>query len=104
MRDVVLNGSARMLLSETVWCRRQLLEDVIREHLGWLVLWGNVFGKWDCAGRTRETCTCLCALSPRALPSPGVPDHCHALTFVMRHCVRAGGLIGLVSQAVGFGV
>ena len=22
----------------------QLIEDVIREHLGWLIVWGNVFG------------------------------------------------------------
>lgn len=23
---------------------KQLMEDVIREHLGWLIVWGNVFG------------------------------------------------------------
>jgi len=23
---------------------KELLEHVIREHLGWLVIWGNVFG------------------------------------------------------------
>lgn len=28
----------------TCVCVCQLLEDVMREHLGWLVLWGNVFG------------------------------------------------------------
>ena len=23
---------------------RQMMEDVMREHLGWLIVWGNVFG------------------------------------------------------------
>ena len=23
---------------------KQIIEDVIRQHLGWLIVWGNVFG------------------------------------------------------------
>ena len=23
---------------------REMMEEVIREHLGWLIVWGNVFG------------------------------------------------------------
>jgi hypothetical protein len=59
----------------------QLVEDVIRNHLGWLIVWGNVFG--------------MCTLEAAS----GITRSLGVITSVL-----TGGLIGLVSQAVGYGV
>lgn len=39
--DALLTEKLRMITPEMV---RELMEEVIKEHLGWLVVWGNVFG------------------------------------------------------------
>jgi hypothetical protein len=39
--DVLLEDRLREMRPEDV---KQMMEDVIRDHLGWLVVWGNVFG------------------------------------------------------------
>lgn len=31
-----------------ILCPTQLIEDIIRAHLGWLIVWGNVFGECCC--------------------------------------------------------
>jgi hypothetical protein len=66
------------------------MEEVIRQHLGWLVVWGNVFG----------TAPRLSLLSPDR--SSHVMPRVH-LSSVRLLC-GAGGIIGLISQAVGYGI
>ena len=39
--DQLLAAKLEELTPETV---KQMMEDVIREHLGWLIVWGNLFG------------------------------------------------------------
>ena len=39
--DELLRTKLEELTPETV---KQMMEDVMREHLGWLIVWGNVFG------------------------------------------------------------
>jgi uncharacterized membrane protein YheB (UPF0754 family) len=39
--DALLAAKLEELTPDTV---KQMMEDVIREHLGWLIVWGNVFG------------------------------------------------------------
>merc|ERR1719443_715405 len=39
--DALMTERLATLTPEVV---KQLLEDVIRDHLGWLVVWGNIFG------------------------------------------------------------
>jgi uncharacterized membrane protein YheB (UPF0754 family) len=39
--DLLLNAKLQQLDAQTV---KRMLEEVIRKHLGWLVVWGNVFG------------------------------------------------------------
>ena len=39
--EALLNEKLRLITPEMV---KELMEKVIREHLGWLVVWGNVFG------------------------------------------------------------
>jgi len=39
--DKLMTTKLEELTAEKV---KKLIEDVIRDHLGWLILWGNVFG------------------------------------------------------------
>jgi uncharacterized membrane-anchored protein YjiN (DUF445 family) len=39
--DGVMEEKLQLLTADII---KRLIEDVIREHLGWLVVWGNVFG------------------------------------------------------------
>ena len=39
--DALLTEKLRMITPEMV---RELMEEVIKEHLGWRVVWGNGFG------------------------------------------------------------
>ena len=39
--DVLLERKLQELTPETV---KEMMEHVMREHLGWLIVWGNVFG------------------------------------------------------------
>eukprot|EP00392_Amoebophrya_sp_AT5.2_P005010 g5019.t1 len=39
--DLLMTEKLQLLTPELV---KTLLENMIRKHLGWLVLWGNVFG------------------------------------------------------------
>ena len=39
--DGLMTEKLKMLTPEKV---KTLMEEVIREHLGWLIVWGNVFG------------------------------------------------------------
>jgi len=39
--DLLLEMKLEELTPETV---KRMMEHVIREHLGWLIVWGNVFG------------------------------------------------------------
>ena len=39
--ETLLNEKLKLITPEMV---KELMEEVIREHLGWLVVWGNVFG------------------------------------------------------------
>ena len=39
--DSLMEEKLQMLTPEIV---KQLMEEVIRSHLGWLIVWGNVFG------------------------------------------------------------
>lgn len=39
--ELLLNEKLKMITPEMV---KELLEEVIHEHLGWLVVWGNIFG------------------------------------------------------------
>ena len=52
--DGLMTEKLKMLTPEKV---KTLMEEVIREHLGWLIVWGNVFGggwgllvKWQVMG------------------------------------------------------
>lgn len=75
--DDLLTDKLQFLTPQAV---KRLMEDVIREHLGWLIVWGNVFG--------------ACG------PSPASP---HPLTAQATPSL-AGGLIGLAAQIVGYGL
>merc|ERR1719171_1833544 len=39
--DGVMEEKLQLLTPDII---KRLIEDVIREHLGWLVVWGNIFG------------------------------------------------------------
>jgi hypothetical protein len=39
--DILMTEKLLQLTPERV---KEILENVIREHLGWLVVWGNIFG------------------------------------------------------------
>ena len=39
--DALMTEKLKLLTPEIV---KWLMEEVIREHLGWLIVWGNVFG------------------------------------------------------------
>ncbi len=39
--DVLMTEKLQQLTPDRV---KQILEHVIREHLGWIVVWGNIFG------------------------------------------------------------
>ena len=39
--DALMTEKLLLLTPERV---KKLMEEVIREHLGWLIVWGNVFG------------------------------------------------------------
>ena len=39
--DALLERKLQELTPETV---KEMMEHVMREHLGWLIVWGNVFG------------------------------------------------------------
>merc|ERR1719482_1220716 len=39
--DALMTEKLKLLTPEIV---KTLMEEVIREHLGWLIVWGNVFG------------------------------------------------------------
>jgi uncharacterized membrane protein YheB (UPF0754 family) len=39
--DQLLSAKLEELTPEKV---KQMMEEVMREHLGWLIVWGNIFG------------------------------------------------------------
>jgi uncharacterized membrane protein YheB (UPF0754 family) len=39
--DILMTDKLQQLTPERV---KHIMEDVIRKHLGWLVVWGNIFG------------------------------------------------------------
>ena len=47
--DELLETKLQELTPERV---KEMMEEVIREHLGWLIVWGNVFG--GCIGLTSK--------------------------------------------------
>ena len=39
--DILMTDKLQLLTPDRI---KEIMEDVIRKHLGWLVVWGNVFG------------------------------------------------------------